>query len=58
MPLDLVIKQTAAIEKSLGLLRSRDTITPYMYLPPLAGVFDSEHVACLPREEEHERRTG
>jgi hypothetical protein len=47
LPLDLVIKQTAAIETSLGLLRGRDTITPYMYLPPLAGVFESERVACL-----------
>jgi hypothetical protein len=47
VPLDLVVKQTAAIEKSLGLIRSRDTITPYMYLPPLSGVFDSEQVACL-----------
>ncbi len=47
VPLDLVVKETAAIETSLGLLRSRDTITPYMYLPPLSGVFESEHVACL-----------
>ena len=31
LPLDLVIQQTAAIEQSLGLLRSRDAITPYMY---------------------------
>jgi hypothetical protein len=47
LPLDLVVKQTAAVEKSLGLLRSRDAITPYMYLPPLAGVFEGEQVACL-----------
>jgi hypothetical protein len=47
VPLALVIQQTGAIEKSLGLLRSRDTITPYMYLPPLSDVFESEQVACL-----------
>ena len=34
-------------QKSLGLLRGRDTITPYMYLPPLSGVFEGEQVACL-----------
>jgi hypothetical protein len=47
VPLDLVIKQTAAIEKSLRLLRSRDTITPYMYLPPCPGILEGEQVACL-----------
>jgi hypothetical protein len=47
VPLELVVAQTAAIEKSLGLLRSRDVITPYMYLPPLPGTLDGEHVACL-----------
>jgi hypothetical protein len=47
IPLDLVVQQTAAIEQSIGLLRSRDTITPYMYLPPLPGLFESEQVACL-----------
>jgi hypothetical protein len=47
VPLDLVIAETAAIEKSLGLLRGRDAITPYMYLPPLSGVFEGEQVACL-----------
>jgi hypothetical protein len=31
VPLDLVVQQTAAIEQSIGLLRSRDAITPYMY---------------------------
>ncbi len=47
VPLELVVAQTAAIERSLGLLRSRDVITPYMYLPPLADILDGEHVACL-----------
>jgi hypothetical protein len=47
VPLELVVAQTGAIERSLGLLRSRDAITPYMYLPPLAGILDGEHVACL-----------
>lgn len=47
VPLEIVIAQTAAIEKSIGLLRSRDVITPYMYLPPLPNVLEGEHVACL-----------
>ncbi|HZV75949.1 MAG TPA: hypothetical protein VFF79_19745 [Conexibacter sp.] len=47
VPLETVVTQTGAIERSLGLLRSRDAITPYMYLPPLAGALDGEHVACL-----------
>lgn len=47
VPLKLVVAQTAAIEKSIGLLRSRDVITPYMYLPPLPNVLEGEHVACL-----------
>jgi hypothetical protein len=47
VPLDLVVAETAAVEKSLGLLRGRDTIMPYMYLPPLSGVFEGEQVACL-----------
>ncbi len=47
VPLDVVIKETLAIKKSLGLLRGRDTVTPYMYLPPLPGILESEQVACL-----------
>lgn len=47
VPLDLVVGQTAAVEKSVGLLRGRDAITPYMYLPPLPGIFEGEQVACL-----------
>ena len=47
VPLELVVAQTAAIERSLSLLRSRDVLTPYMYLPPLADMLDGEHVACL-----------
>jgi hypothetical protein len=47
VPLELVVTQTVALDRSLGLLRSRDVVTPYMYLPPLSGVLDGEHVACL-----------
>jgi hypothetical protein len=47
LPLELIVAQTGAIERSLGLLRGRDTITPYVYLPPLPDVLDGEHVACL-----------
>jgi hypothetical protein len=47
LPLSVVVEQTAAVEASAKLLRSRDTIQPYMYLPPLDGVLEEESVACL-----------
>jgi hypothetical protein len=47
VPLDEVARQTDAVNESVKLLRSRDTIYPYMYLPPLLGVLEEESVACL-----------
>lgn len=47
LPLELIVAQTNAIEKSLGLMRGRDTLAPYMYLPPLPDLLDAEHAACL-----------
>jgi hypothetical protein len=47
VPLEIVVTQTTAIEKSVSLLRSRDVITPYLYLPSLPNVLEGEHVACL-----------
>lgn len=47
VPLALVLEQTGALGTSADLLRSRDTIHPYLYLPPLAGVLEEEAVACL-----------
>ena len=47
LPLALVAEQTGAVAENEMLLRSRDTIHPYMYLPPLSGVLDDESVACL-----------
>jgi hypothetical protein len=46
LPLEEVAARTDAVEKNLGLLRSRDSLTAYMYLPALEGVFE-ESVACL-----------
>jgi hypothetical protein len=46
LPLEEVAARTEAVEKNLGLLRSRDSLTAYMYLPALEGVF-MESVACL-----------
>ena len=46
LPLEEVTSATAAVERSAGLLRSRDSLHPYMYLPPLADHFP-ESVACL-----------
>jgi hypothetical protein len=47
LPLRLVVEQTAALEQTVNLLRSRDTVHPYMYLPPLPGILEEESVACL-----------
>lgn len=47
VPLGDVVRQTGAVAESEKLLRSRDTVRPYMYLPPLPGVLEEEHVACL-----------
>jgi hypothetical protein len=46
LPLQEVAVRTEAVEKNLGLLRSRDSLAAYMYLPALEGVFE-ESVACL-----------
>jgi hypothetical protein len=50
LPLALVLEQTQALEASANLLRSRDAIHPYMFLPPLPGVLEQESVACLFRQ--------
>jgi hypothetical protein len=47
LPLRFVAEQTAAVAENEKLLRGRDSIHPYMYLPPLKGVLDEESVACL-----------
>lgn len=47
VPLDFVVEQTKAVAESQKLLRSRDSIHPYMYLPPLPGLLETESVACL-----------
>ncbi len=46
-PLSLVLAETGDLEQSANLIRSRDAVTPYVYLPPLPGVFEEEQVACL-----------
>jgi hypothetical protein len=47
VPLSLVLAQTTDLERSANLIRSRDAVTPYVYLPSLPGVFEEEQVACL-----------
>ena len=47
LPLALVLEHTHGLADNAALLRGRDTIYPYMYLPPLAGVLEEESVACL-----------
>jgi len=46
LPLEEVAAATDAVERNVKLLRSRDSLHPYMYLPALHGIFD-ESVACL-----------
>jgi hypothetical protein len=46
LPLEEVVAAIETVERSVGLLRSRDTLVPYMYLPALQGAFE-ESVACL-----------
>lgn len=47
LPLRFVAEQTGAVADNHELLRRRDTIHPYMYLPPLEDVLGEESVACL-----------
>lgn len=47
LPLELIVAQTSAIGQNLGLVRGRDTLAPYMYLPTLPGFLDGAHLACL-----------
>lgn len=48
LPLGQVVEHTESVEESEGLIRSRDQVHAYLYLPALAGFFD-ESVACLYR---------
>jgi hypothetical protein len=46
LPLAQVAESTGAVERNVDLLRARDRLHAYMYLPALEGHFD-ESVACL-----------
>jgi len=46
LSLEEVAAATEAVERNVDLLRSRDSLVPYMYLPGLDGYFE-ESVACL-----------
>lgn len=46
LPLAQVAAATDAVDRNVQLLRSRDSLTAYMYLPMLEGLFE-ESVACL-----------
>ena len=47
LPLRFVAEQTSGVSGNEKLLRSRDSIHPYMYLPPLEDALSDESVACL-----------
>ncbi len=47
LPLRVVAEQTGAVGENVKLLRSRDSMHPYMYLPPIDGVIAEDCVACL-----------
>jgi hypothetical protein len=47
VPLSVVLAKTSDLEQSEKLIRSRDAVHPYMYLPAVPGVIEEELVACL-----------
>lgn len=47
LPLGTVVAEAGGVEKNMKLIRSRDRVHPYMYLPPLPGLLNEESVACL-----------
>lgn len=49
LPFSTVAEGSPATAHNLGLIRGRDQVIPYMYLPPLAGILAEESVACLYR---------
>ncbi len=46
LPLDEIVEQTTGMERNVGLMRSRDSLHAYMYLPALSEFFP-ESAACL-----------
>lgn len=48
LPLSQVAERTQSVEDNVGLIRARDQLTAYMYLPELPGFFE-ESLACLYR---------
>jgi len=49
LPLSMIAEGSPATAKNVGLIRSRDQVIPYMYLPPLPGLLAEESVACIYR---------
>lgn len=47
VPLSVVVANTPDLEQSEKLIRSRDAVQPYMYLPAIPGVIEEALVACL-----------
>ena len=49
LPLALVAERTPGQRQNLSLIEARDSVHPYMYLPPVPGLLDEALVACLYR---------
>jgi hypothetical protein len=49
LPMAMVAEGSPATARNLGLIRSRDQVIPYLYLPPLPGVLAEDSVACFYR---------
>lgn len=49
LPFAMVAEQAPGQRHNLGLIEARDSIHPYMYLPPLPGLLEEHLVACLYR---------
>jgi hypothetical protein len=45
----MVAEGSPATAQNAGLIRTRDQVIPYMYLPPLPGVLAEDSVACFYR---------
>jgi hypothetical protein len=47
LPLRHVVEQTRSVAENQKLLRRRDSMHPYMYLPPIPDILEGESVACI-----------
>jgi hypothetical protein len=49
LPLSMVAELAPGQRQNLGMIEARDSVHPYMYLPPVPGLLEEPLVACLYR---------